>query len=83
MTLFLLGFVDRIYDVKLSTLIALCFHKFHIFHSENINLQILEALLPKGMIVPSSFETVGHIAHLNLKDEHLHYKHLIAKVSPW
>ena len=43
-------------------------------------LQILEALLPKRMIVPSSFETVGHIIHLNLRDEHLPYKNLIAKV---
>ncbi|KAK0602805.1 hypothetical protein LWI29_037111 [Acer saccharum] len=42
--------------------------------------EILEALLPKGMIVPSAFETVGHIAHLNLRDEHLPYKRLIAKV---
>ncbi|KAF7822785.1 tRNA (guanine(37)-N1)-methyltransferase 1 [Senna tora] len=42
--------------------------------------EILEALLPKGMIVPSAFETVGHIAHLNLRDEHLPYKKLIAKV---
>ncbi|XP_024965037.1 tRNA (guanine(37)-N1)-methyltransferase 1 isoform X1 [Cynara cardunculus var. scolymus] len=42
--------------------------------------EILEALLPKGMIVPSSFETVGHIIHLNLRDEHLPYKNLIAKV---
>ncbi|KAL8512075.1 hypothetical protein ACS0TY_018511 [Phlomoides rotata] len=42
--------------------------------------EVLEALLPKGMIVPSSFETVGHIAHLNLSDEHLQYKNLIAKV---
>ncbi|TXG67172.1 hypothetical protein EZV62_008447 [Acer yangbiense] len=42
--------------------------------------KILEALLPKGMIVPSAFETVGHIAHLNLRDEHLPYKRLIAKV---
>lgn len=42
--------------------------------------EILEALLPKGMIVPSSFETVGHIAHLNLREEHLPYKKLIAKV---
>lgn len=43
-------------------------------------LKVLEALLPKGMIVPSAFETVGHIAHLNLRDEHLPYKRLIAKV---
>ncbi|KAH6767964.1 Met-10+ like family protein [Perilla frutescens var. frutescens] len=42
--------------------------------------EILEALLPEGMIVPSAFETVGHIAHLNLRDEHLQYKNIIAKV---
>lgn len=45
-----------------------------------ILLQILEALLPEGLIVPSAFETVGHIAHLNLRDEHHSYKKLIAKV---
>ncbi|KAM5585847.1 tRNA (guanine(37)-N1)-methyltransferase 1 [Rosa sericea] len=42
--------------------------------------EILEALLPEGMIVPSAFETVGHIAHLNLRDEHLPYRKFIAKV---
>ncbi|KAL8127197.1 tRNA (guanine(37)-N(1))-methyltransferase 1 [Apium graveolens] len=42
--------------------------------------EILEALLPEGLIVPSAFETVGHIAHLNLRDEHHSYKKLIAKV---
>ncbi|WZY69755.1 hypothetical protein YC2023_001995 [Brassica napus] len=42
--------------------------------------EVLEALLPKGMIVPSAFEMVGHIAHLNLRDKHLPYKRLIAKV---
>ncbi|EYU19172.1 hypothetical protein ABFS82_13G176700 [Erythranthe guttata] len=42
--------------------------------------EVLEALLPKGTTIPSAFETVGHIAHLNLRDEHLQYKHLIAKV---
>lgn len=43
-------------------------------------LQVLAVLLPQGMIVPSAFETVGHIAHLNLRDEHFPYKKLIAKV---
>ncbi|KAL5153160.1 tRNA (guanine(37)-N1)-methyltransferase 1 [Glycine soja] len=41
---------------------------------------VLQALLPEGMIIPSAFDTVGHIAHLNLRDEHLPYKWLIAKV---
>ncbi|CAI9088611.1 OLC1v1022994C4 [Oldenlandia corymbosa var. corymbosa] len=42
--------------------------------------EVLETILPEGMIVPSGFETIGHIAHLNLKDEHLPYKNIIAKV---
>ncbi|PKA52631.1 tRNA (guanine(37)-N1)-methyltransferase 1 [Apostasia shenzhenica] len=42
--------------------------------------EILESILPAGMIVPTGFETVGHIAHLNLRDEHLVYKKLIAQV---
>ncbi|URE48613.1 hypothetical protein MUK42_13368 [Musa troglodytarum] len=42
--------------------------------------ELLEALLPDGMIIPSGFEMVGHIAHLNLRDEHLSYKKLIAQV---
>ncbi|KAG6689449.1 hypothetical protein I3842_11G175900 [Carya illinoinensis] len=42
--------------------------------------EILEAMLPKHIIVPSAFETVGHVAHLNLREEHLPYKNLIAKV---
>ncbi|KAL5228601.1 hypothetical protein ABZP36_016866 [Zizania latifolia] len=42
--------------------------------------EVLEALLPEGIIIPAGFETVGHIAHLNLRDEHLPYKKLIAQV---
>ncbi|KAK8452809.1 hypothetical protein SEVIR_5G177510v4 [Setaria viridis] len=42
--------------------------------------EVLEELLPEGVIIPTGFETVGHIAHLNLRDEHLPYKKLIAQV---
>ncbi|CAI5506006.1 unnamed protein product [Closterium sp. Naga37s-1] len=41
---------------------------------------ILRHVLPAHVPVPTSFESVGHIAHLNLLDVHLPYKHLIAQV---
>jgi tRNA (guanine37-N1)-methyltransferase len=40
----------------------------------------VQRLLPPGVEVPMSFETVGHIAHLNLREEQLPHKHLIGSV---
>ncbi|KAF9928698.1 tRNA(m(1)G37)methyltransferase [Linnemannia zychae] len=44
--------------------------------------EILRALLPEDIIdeAPSSFTTVGHIAHMNLKDEYLPFKKIIGQV---
>ena len=39
-----------------------------------------QKLLPAGVDPPSSFETVGHIIHLNLREEQLHHKYLIGQV---
>ncbi|KAK8921573.1 tRNA (guanine(37)-N1)-methyltransferase 2 [Platanthera zijinensis] len=41
---------------------------------------ILKQILPAGVEVPSSFETIGHIAHLNITEELLPYKNTIARV---
>eukprot|EP00877_Chromochloris_zofingiensis_P003489 jgi/Chrzof1/13140/Cz07g21120.t1 len=41
---------------------------------------VLKTLLPTGMDIPSSFELVGHIAHLNLREEQLPYKTIIGQV---
>eukprot|EP00899_Mesostigma_viride_P016586 jgi/Mesvir1/24929/Mv16908-RA.2 len=41
---------------------------------------ILRQLLPEGVEVPSSFETIGHVAHVNLRDELLPFKQLIGQV---
>ncbi|XP_052183154.1 tRNA (guanine(37)-N1)-methyltransferase 2-like isoform X1 [Diospyros lotus] len=41
---------------------------------------VLKQILPPGLEIPSSFETIGHIAHLNISDELLPYKDVIAKV---
>ncbi len=42
--------------------------------------QVLKKLLPSHVEAPTSFEQVGHVAHLNLRDEHLPYKQLIGEV---
>jgi tRNA (guanine37-N1)-methyltransferase len=41
---------------------------------------VLHRLLPDGIEIPSSFEQVGHIAHLNLRDELLPYRNIIGTV---
>eukprot|EP00884_Botryococcus_braunii_P009386 jgi/Botrbrau1/18449/Bobra.0072s0032.2 len=42
--------------------------------------QVLKKILGERVEVPSSFETIGHIAHLNLREELLPYKHVIGQV---
>ncbi|KAL1928141.1 hypothetical protein VTP01DRAFT_3057 [Rhizomucor pusillus] len=42
--------------------------------------QILHSVMPEDTEVPSSFTQVGHIAHMNLRDELLPWKHLIGEV---
>ena len=37
-------------------------------------------MLPADVTVPTAFETIGHIAHLNLRDEQLPYKQAIGQV---
>ncbi|TKA31748.1 hypothetical protein B0A50_01826 [Salinomyces thailandicus] len=43
---------------------------------------IISAILPEDEQgeIPSGFSQVGHVAHLNLRDEYLKHKHLIAEV---
>ena len=41
----------------------------------------MQQMLPAGCDIPTSFETVGHIAHLNLREEHEPYKQIIGQVG--
>ena len=42
---------------------------------------LLNQLLPKSVHpVPTAFETVGHVAHLNLKQDHLPYRRMIGEI---
>eukprot|EP00668_Euglena_longa_P033467 GGOE01043040.1.p1 GENE.GGOE01043040.1~~GGOE01043040.1.p1 ORF type:complete len:502 (+),score=132.03 GGOE01043040.1:48-1553(+) len=42
--------------------------------------EVLRQVMPPGIPIPTSFEQVGHIAHLNLKPAHEPYKHIIGQV---
>ena len=43
---------------------------------------ILKAVLPLDTKeIPSSYESVGHIAHLNLREDVMEYKHLIGQFN--
>ncbi|KAF8477282.1 Met-10+ like-protein-domain-containing protein [Kalaharituber pfeilii] len=44
--------------------------------------QIITSILPEELLdeVPSGFTLFGHIAHLNLREHYLPYKHIIAQV---
>jgi tRNA (guanine37-N1)-methyltransferase len=42
--------------------------------------EILTNVLPSGVEIPSSYEQVGHIAHLNLRDQILPFKEIIGQV---
>lgn len=43
---------------------------------------VLKSILPDELVAdsPAGFSMVGHIAHLNLRDEYLPYKHIIGQV---
>jgi tRNA (guanine37-N1)-methyltransferase len=50
------------------------------YNSEQVLRQLLEPVLPPGTEIAHSFETVGHVAHLNLRELLVPYSKLIGQV---
>lgn len=55
-------------------------HALHLTYDHVPSDEVLRSLLPPDVVPPTSFETVGHIAHVNLKECHAPYKALIGTV---
>ena len=55
-------------------------HRIKLDYKYHTAEYVLKELLPDGMETPSAFEQVGHVAHVNLREEFLPYKYTIAKI---
>lgn len=55
-------------------------HKLTLGYDNLKSEEVLEAVLPPGQDVTSSFSRVGHIAHMNLREHQLPFKNLIGQV---
>ncbi len=55
-------------------------HTLCVGYDHMSSMEVLKRFLPAGVEIPSSFESIGHIAHLNLKCDALPYKYLIGQV---
>jgi tRNA (guanine37-N1)-methyltransferase len=55
-------------------------HTIRTVYSDYTYDEALTRLLPAGVEVPASFETIGHVAHLNLRPPQEPYRLLIAQV---
>ena len=42
--------------------------------------EVLQSFLPQGMEITTAFETVGHVSHMNLREEHMPFKNIIGQV---
>eukprot|EP00906_Rhabdomonas_costata_P019452 RCo028402 len=60
--------------------LELTMHTLKVGYDDMTADEVLRSILPAELAVPSSFEQVGHIAHLNLRDGHLAFKDVIGQV---
>ena len=74
------GLPDELRDYVLSEGAVPVLHELLLGYDVLSVEQVLRSIIPAGMDVPSAFEQVGHIAHINLKAEQLPYKAVIGQV---
>ncbi|KAK6434348.1 tRNA(m(1)G37)methyltransferase [Oleoguttula sp. CCFEE 5521] len=71
--------LDTLLEQKIIDIVPYSLHLDYTYWTYH---DIISAILPEDELgeVPSGFSQVGHVAHLNLRDEYLKYKHLVGEV---
>lgn len=65
---------DAVKYFVVKTESALVQHSLALTYSSFTYDEVLQRYLPQGIDVPSSFETIGHVAHLNLREHHMPHR---------
>jgi len=55
-------------------------HEISLGYDDLSYFEIMEKIIPSEIGVPTGFETVGHLAHFNLKETQYPYKKIIGEV---
>ena len=73
---------QTVFELVQQDLISVIPFDLHLDYKYWTYHDIISAILPEDEQgeIPSGFSQVGHVAHLNLRDEYLKYKHLIAEI---
>lgn len=75
------NFIKKANDEKVFTGGEMKEYQFNIDYSNFSYSEALKKLIPEEMEeIPSGFETIGKIAHMNLREKFLPYKFLIGQI---
>ena len=75
----LILFADEI-PLELEELGTKIFYEVHLGYEDYSFEEVLRKLIPSDIDPPTSFESIGHIAHFNLRDEVWPFRQLIGQV---
>ncbi|GAM90511.1 hypothetical protein ANO11243_085550 [Dothideomycetidae sp. 11243] len=72
----------KVQELETADLVKLVPFELHLDYKYWSYAELAEAILPNADTedVPSSFQNVGHVAHVNLRDQYKPYKHIIAEL---
>ncbi|KAJ2160981.1 tRNA(m(1)G37)methyltransferase [Coemansia sp. RSA 552] len=76
----LTGASDRLKEYVKENSLDVLTHNVEVGYDHWTADDILKAVLPDPTQAPTSYEQIGHIAHMNLREEYLEYKGLIGEV---
>ena len=75
----LILFADEI-PAELQSIGEKIFYQVHLCYDDYSFEEVLRRVIPEPIDAPTSFESIGHIAHFNLRDDVWPFRHIVGQV---